>query len=69
VRFLRPTRHLDPAANLSGEGCITTQDSRVSVWVMPTNEEKMIALHTLETLKTGVYTNVNERKNARYPVP
>jgi len=36
---------------------------------MPTNEEKMIALHTLETLKTGVYTNVNERKNARYPVP
>jgi len=42
---------LDPKANARGGGCITTQGSAASSWVIPTNEEQMIALHTVETLK------------------
>jgi acetate kinase len=38
---------LDEQANVSGGPCISTPDSRVSVWVIPTNEELMIAQHTL----------------------
>ena len=38
---------LDPAANLAGGPRISTADSPVSVWVVPTNEELMIARHTL----------------------
>jgi acetate kinase len=38
---------LDAAANLAGEPRISTADSPVSVWVVPTNEELMIARHTL----------------------
>ena len=38
---------LDMAANISGEPRISTADSEVSVWVIPTNEELMIAQHTL----------------------
>lgn len=37
---------LDHAANLVGGPHISTADSRVSVWVIPTNEELMIATHT-----------------------
>jgi acetate kinase len=37
---------LDPAANRSGERRISTKDSRVPAWVIPTNEELMIARHT-----------------------
>ncbi len=42
---------LSAAANLRGEGCITTAASPVAAWVIPTNEEQMIALHTVETLQ------------------
>jgi acetate kinase len=38
---------LDAAANLAGGPRISTADSAVSVWVIPTNEELMIARHTL----------------------
>lgn len=38
---------LDPEANVGGGPRISTVDSRVSVWVIPTNEELMIARHTL----------------------
>jgi acetate kinase len=38
---------LDAAANLAGGPKISTADSPVSVWVVPTNEELMIARHTL----------------------
>ena len=38
---------LDEAANDHNGPCISTADSRVSVWVIPTNEELMIAQHTL----------------------
>ena len=37
---------LDPAANAAGGPCITTTGSRIPVWVIPTNEELMIARHT-----------------------
>jgi acetate kinase len=37
---------LDPAANAAGGPHISTASSRVVVWVIPTNEELMIARHT-----------------------
>jgi acetate kinase len=41
---------LNPEANLNQSACITTADSPVSAWVIPTDEEKMIALHTKRLL-------------------
>jgi len=38
---------LDEAANRAGGPRISTPDSRVSVWVIPTDEERMIAEHTV----------------------
>jgi acetate kinase len=38
---------LDAAANASGAQRISTPASSVSVWVIPTDEERMIATHTL----------------------
>jgi acetate kinase len=38
---------LDEAANRAGGPRISTPSSRVSVWVIPTDEERMIAEHTL----------------------
>ena len=37
---------LDPAANVAGGPRISAENSRISVWVIPTNEELMIARHT-----------------------
>ncbi len=37
---------LDPAANKKNGPCISSKDSDVSVWVIPTDEELMIAMHT-----------------------
>ena len=37
---------LDPGANGSGRPGISREDSRVAVWVVPTDEELMIARHT-----------------------
>lgn len=42
---------LDPSANSKHETRITTPNSRVSVWVVPTNEELMIAQHVVDLLK------------------
>ena len=42
---------LDEAANAAGGPRISASDSRVSVWVIPTNEELMIAQHTLALIK------------------
>ncbi len=44
---------LDPAANAAGSPRITSADSPVSAWVIPTDEERMIAIHTLQMLKEG----------------
>jgi acetate kinase len=42
---------IDAAANASSATCISTPDSRVSVWVIPTDEEFMIAHHTWQCVK------------------
>jgi acetate kinase len=41
---------LDKEANARHGPCITTADSRVSAWVIPTDEERMIAIHTRNVL-------------------
>jgi len=41
---------LDPAANAAGGPRISRPGSPVAVWVLPTDEELMIARHTLATL-------------------
>ncbi len=43
---------IDHAANERGDACISTAGSRVAVWVIPTDEELMIARHTLTLLGT-----------------
>ncbi|HVM80093.1 MAG TPA: acetate/propionate family kinase [Stellaceae bacterium] len=42
---------LDPKANAAGGPRISAPGSRVSAWVVPTDEELMIAIHTLELVK------------------
>jgi acetate kinase len=42
---------LDDQANKSNGPRISAPDSRVSVWVIPTNEELMIAQHTLALIR------------------
>jgi len=44
---------LDAAANAAGEASIGTTSSVTSVWVIPTNEELMIARHTRRVLDQG----------------
>jgi acetate kinase len=41
----------DEEANARGGPCISRAGSRVSAWVIPTNEELMIAKHVRNTLK------------------
>jgi len=41
---------LDPAANEAGGPRISSPTSKLSVWVIPTNEELMIARHTREAI-------------------
>jgi acetate kinase len=43
---------IDEASNEAGQRCISNSSSRVDVWVIPTNEEVMIANHTLRLLET-----------------
>ena len=45
--------HLDTEANEASGPRITTRDSEVSAWVIPTNEELMIARHTASQLDAG----------------
>lgn len=42
----------DPRANAEGKSLISQPESRVGVYVVPTDEELMIARHTLSLLKT-----------------
>ena len=44
---------LDAAANAAGGPRITTASSRTAAWVIPTNEELMIARHTRDLLARG----------------
>ncbi len=41
---------LDPARNAKGDGRISNDGARVQAWVIPTDEERMIARHTGEVL-------------------
>jgi len=45
---------LDERANTSGGPRISAPDSSVSVWVIPTNEELMIAQHTLALVRPSL---------------
>ena len=42
---------LDEPANAAGGPRISTPDSAVSVWGIPTDEELMIATHTVEVME------------------
>ncbi len=42
---------LDAAANTGNEPCISAPESAVSVWALPTDEERVIAAHTLALLE------------------
>jgi acetate kinase len=44
---------LDRARNAAGAGRISADTSRIQAWVVPTNEELMIARHTAGLLKQG----------------
>jgi acetate kinase len=44
---------LDDSANARNGPRISTEDSKVSVWAIPTNEELMIAQHTAEIVAAG----------------
>jgi acetate kinase len=41
---------LDPKANVAGSTSIAQRDSRIALYVIPTDEELMIARHTLALL-------------------
>jgi len=47
---------LDVQANVRGGPCISTSGSKVSAWVIPTNEELMIARHTATLLGRAAAT-------------
>jgi acetate kinase len=55
---------LDPAANAAGGTLISRPDSRVALYVIPTDEEMMIARHTLALL-----TDYRPPMNAAYRRP
>jgi acetate kinase len=44
---------LDPAANAAGHTSIGARDSRIGLYVVPTDEELMIARHTMALLAAG----------------
>jgi len=52
----------DEARNTAGAGRITIDTSRVSAWVVPTDEERMVARHTSTLL--GIGSNM-ELRNGR----
>ncbi|HIJ63377.1 MAG TPA: acetate kinase, partial [Rhodospirillaceae bacterium] len=43
---------VDETANRTGEGRISPAGAARSAWVIPTNEELMIATHTVEVMAT-----------------
>ncbi len=55
---------LDPAANVAGGPLISRPDSRVPVYVVPTDEELMIARHTLALLAGGKEHKLEKARTA-----
>ncbi len=54
---------LDAAANEAGGPRISMASSRVSVWAIPTNEELMIARHTLNAAKRASPDRTSRRRH------
>ena len=54
---------LDEAANEAGGPRISRAESRVSAWVIPTDEELMIARHTDRLTLTGTILHVDAGLN------
>ena len=52
---------VDAAANVRGEARISLPQSRVAVWVIPTDEEQMIARHTRDVLLPPPVANVRSK--------
>ena len=48
---------LDPAANAAGKSKISSEASRIALYVVPTDEELMIARHTLAVLRNSSARN------------
>jgi len=55
---------LDPAANDAGATVISGRQSRISLLVVPTDEELMIARHTLAALSKGAAQGQSHRRTA-----
>ena len=49
-------------ANRRNEFCITRKDSRVRAFVVPTDEELMIATHTLKLMRNLVPAKLAEKR-------
>jgi len=43
---------LDPERNAHGDGLISSAASRIAVWVIPTDEERLIARHAAHILRS-----------------
>ena len=52
----------DAARNAAGPGRISADTSRVSAWVIPTDEERMMAQHTAALLGIGLKTDKQDGK-------
>ena len=52
---------LDPAANAKGEGRISAPGSRIACYVIPTDEELMIARDALRVLRTQPAFQLEEK--------
>ena len=53
---------VDPAANALGGPCISTRKSRIKCYVIPTDEELMIARHTLRVLREHAPVRREEKR-------
>ena len=53
---------LDTAANANGEPLISRRGSRIPCWVIPTDEELMIASHTLRVLREQASPGLEEKR-------
>jgi acetate kinase len=56
---------VDPDANQRGNGCISPEGCTPSVWVIPTDEEAVIACHTLTVVRSSA---ARDRWRIRAPV-
>jgi len=60
---------LDEDANAKGGPCITRSESRVSAWVIPANEELMIARHTRRLLEAVGRSSRSKSSDRSNPAP